>query len=69
MYLSGGHCNSSGAEVGVLMAITGHGPTPPPGGGTHYDDRGGQVHQGSETLLTYPVASPPCTCGALGTGC
>ncbi|GBN38277.1 hypothetical protein AVEN_219718-1 [Araneus ventricosus] len=31
MYLSDGHCNSSSAEAGVLMAITGHGPTPPGG--------------------------------------
>ncbi|GBM79018.1 hypothetical protein AVEN_23059-1 [Araneus ventricosus] len=31
-YLSDGRCNNSSAEVGVLMAITGHDPTPPLGG-------------------------------------
>ncbi|GBM09576.1 hypothetical protein AVEN_29428-1 [Araneus ventricosus] len=29
------HCSSSSTEAGVLVAITGHGPTPPVGG-TYY---------------------------------
>ncbi|GBL60645.1 hypothetical protein AVEN_176301-1, partial [Araneus ventricosus] len=30
--LNGSPCNSSSAEAEVLVAITGHGPTPPEGG-------------------------------------
>ncbi|GBN70069.1 hypothetical protein AVEN_233062-1 [Araneus ventricosus] len=30
--LNDSRCNSSSTEAGVLMAISGHGPTPPEGG-------------------------------------
>ncbi|GBL93757.1 hypothetical protein AVEN_166794-1 [Araneus ventricosus] len=59
----------SSVEAGVLMAITGHGPTSPVGG-THYRrQRASSIqpyyctHQGGETPLTYPVAFHPCTRG------
>ncbi|GBM06015.1 hypothetical protein AVEN_49404-1 [Araneus ventricosus] len=35
VHLSDGRCNSSSAEAGGLLSITGHGPTPP-AGSTHY---------------------------------
>ncbi|GBL73428.1 hypothetical protein AVEN_159435-1 [Araneus ventricosus] len=65
---SDGRCNCSSAETGVLVAITDHGPTLPVGG-THYHRQKGSpshycTHQGSETPLTYPVASHSRTRGA-----
>ncbi|GBN54664.1 hypothetical protein AVEN_258112-1, partial [Araneus ventricosus] len=64
LYLSDGPCNTSKAEAEVLMAITGHGPTP------HYHRQRASpsrycTHQDSETPPTYPVTSHPRTLSAL----
>ncbi|GBM62375.1 hypothetical protein AVEN_255735-1 [Araneus ventricosus] len=66
--LSDNRCDSSSAQAGVLVAITGQGPTPPEGG-THYHRQRARLsyystHQGSETPLIYPAASHPRTRGA-----
>ncbi|GBL87402.1 hypothetical protein AVEN_118346-1 [Araneus ventricosus] len=68
MYLSDCRCNSSSADFRVLVAITSHSPIPPVEG-THYHRQRASpshycTHQGSETPLTYPVASHPRTRGA-----
>ncbi|GBN62536.1 hypothetical protein AVEN_91116-1 [Araneus ventricosus] len=39
MYLNDDRYNSSDTEVGVLSAITGHGPTPPEGDMYHHRQR------------------------------
>ncbi|GBM49397.1 hypothetical protein AVEN_32524-1 [Araneus ventricosus] len=57
MYLSDGRCNSSSAKAGVLMAITGNGPTASEGG-THYHRQRESpshyyTHQGSENQFTF----------------
>ncbi|GBN76370.1 hypothetical protein AVEN_254201-1, partial [Araneus ventricosus] len=63
-------CNSSSTEALVLMAITGHGPTPPEGG-TYYQLKEGSqlsIHVPTsrrEDPLTYPAASHPRIRGAL----
>ncbi|GBN58446.1 hypothetical protein AVEN_194677-1, partial [Araneus ventricosus] len=57
-YLSDGRYNSSSAEVGVLMAITGHSPTPPEGG-MHYD-RG----QAPAIIVSTSRGENPVTCMA-----
>ncbi|GBN69385.1 hypothetical protein AVEN_170432-1 [Araneus ventricosus] len=54
-------CYNSSAEAGILVAITGHGPTPPVGG-TYYHQQWASpshycTHQGSDTPLTYPAVS------------
>ncbi|GBL88506.1 hypothetical protein AVEN_159092-1 [Araneus ventricosus] len=67
VYRSDGRCNSSSAEVGVLMAITGCNPTPSVGG-TQYHQRASPnhycTHQGSKMPLTYAATSHPRTRGA-----
>ncbi|GBM08707.1 hypothetical protein AVEN_52780-1 [Araneus ventricosus] len=58
-------CNSSSSETGVLVAVTGHGPTPP--GGVHTITGGVTPShhyctlRRSENLLTYLAASHPRT--------
>ncbi|GBM37003.1 hypothetical protein AVEN_31853-1 [Araneus ventricosus] len=68
VYLSDVLCNSSSAEKGVLMAITGHSPTPTVGGKHYHRQRASPnhycTHQGSETPLNYPAISHPRTHGA-----
>ncbi|GBL94261.1 hypothetical protein AVEN_16788-1 [Araneus ventricosus] len=62
VYLNDGRCNSSNAEARVLVAISGHSPTPPVEG-THYRPQKASSshycnHQESETSLTYPACHP-----------
>ncbi|GBM62275.1 hypothetical protein AVEN_264138-1 [Araneus ventricosus] len=65
VHLNGSRCNSSSAEAGILLAITGHVPTPPVGGMLYHRHRASPKHfyslQGSETLLTSPATSDPRT--------
>ncbi|GBM55554.1 hypothetical protein AVEN_105086-1 [Araneus ventricosus] len=61
MYLSDGRCNSSSAEAGVLVRISGHDPIPAEGG-THYQRQNASpirycTHHRSETPLAHPMAS------------
>ncbi|GBO30894.1 hypothetical protein AVEN_259627-1 [Araneus ventricosus] len=63
--LNDSHCNSSTTESGVLVAITGHGPTRPEGG-TYYHLWGNTtatttVPRRSENPLIYMAASHPRT--------
>ncbi|GBO13224.1 hypothetical protein AVEN_82016-1 [Araneus ventricosus] len=63
------HDSNSDAEVGILTAITGHGPTPPEGGASHHRSGGDYLTlcytlRESENPLTCSAASNPCTHGA-----
>ncbi|GBL79747.1 hypothetical protein AVEN_18267-1 [Araneus ventricosus] len=68
MYRSDGRCNSSSPEAGVVMAVTGHGPTPLEGSTDYHRQRASPsyycTHQGSETPFTYLAASHLRTRGA-----
>ncbi|GBM12095.1 hypothetical protein AVEN_245490-1 [Araneus ventricosus] len=60
----------SDIEVGVLIASTGHGPSPPEGGTFRHRSGATQAtpllyHQGSENQFTYPITSHQHTRGAL----
>ncbi|GBN53893.1 hypothetical protein AVEN_107912-1 [Araneus ventricosus] len=65
VYLNDSRCDSSGAEAGVLMAITGHSSDPSRRRHELYRQRARPshycTHRGSETQATYPEASHPCT--------
>ncbi|GBN81318.1 hypothetical protein AVEN_147869-1 [Araneus ventricosus] len=63
------HNSNSDTEVGILTAITGHGPTPPEGGTSHHRSGGDYptlcyTLRESENPLTCSAASNPCTHGA-----
>ncbi|GBM43923.1 hypothetical protein AVEN_125114-2-1, partial [Araneus ventricosus] len=55
----------SGTESGVLIAVTGYGPTPPAGGRFRQKNGGSSTlhhyctHQENENPHTYPAASHP----------
>ncbi|GBL75957.1 hypothetical protein AVEN_234282-1 [Araneus ventricosus] len=59
-HLNDSHCNSSSSEAGILVALTGHGSTPPVGG-THY------YRQWETEAFIVPTreARPACLSGGL----
>ncbi|GBL87461.1 hypothetical protein AVEN_118393-1 [Araneus ventricosus] len=63
MQLNDSRCNSSSAEAGVLVDITGHGQTPPARDTHSHQQRANPshycTHQGSETPLNFPAAFHP----------
>ncbi|GBL83305.1 hypothetical protein AVEN_110630-1 [Araneus ventricosus] len=69
VYPRDGRSNSSIAEAGVLMAITGHGPTPPEGGMHYYRQTASPNHyyhvQERKPAYLSPAVSHPRARGAI----